>query len=363
MAAETVLPCPFCGRKAELDDPDTLYPAGVYWRMLDDAVLGPLGAKHYVSARDRKTGDQPCFTMHCPVPAGGCGAEITGDSREDAIASWNRRPKSEAPGVPTREMVEAVIATYVQACSRGLHPNIAWTQAAEVLLAKAPAHWWRSAEEIERLEAQIEALQFELQTLQSKPLSRRLHEVLEIAEADAAYRALLRPQVSKLIRLLSREDALAGGITLGNRHFELVGADFIQDENFDFDAGLKLSGDFVEGQKALYARMICAALNEAAARQRETAPAAAVAPPSDAFQAWRESYSLVGVPFKQMARDAYAAGMGDKPFGFERWHVGDSRFESWYSILVPTGDMEWALRHAFMAGQAERVELLSERMR
>lgn len=358
MASDRVLPCPFCGRKVEMDDPDTLYPAGVYWRELDDAVLAPLGAKHYVSARQRKPGDQPCFTMHCPVSAGGCGAAITGDSKEDAIAAWNRRPKGNVPGKPTTEMVEAVIASYVQACSRGLHPNIAWTQAAEVLLSKVPAHWWRSTEEVAQLQAQVEALQLELQALQNKPLSRQLHDILAIAAADAAYRALLRPQVSKMIRLLSQGDATDGAITLANRHFELVGQDFIQDENFDFDAGLKLSGDFSDGQKALYARMICAALNEVAASQRQGANDL-----EGAFAAWRQSYFVPqDASTKQPVRDAYAAGMGEPPPGVARWHVGDSRFETWFSGLDMQGfEAEHVLRMAFHAGHAERVELLGKR--
>lgn len=357
MVSDGVLPCPFCGRKVEMDDPDTLYPAGVYWRELDDAVFSPLGAKHYVSARQRKPGDQPCFTMHCPVSAGGCGAEITGDSKEDAIAAWNRRPKGNVPGKPTTEMVQAVIASYVQACSRGLLPNIAWTQAAEVLLSKVPAHWWRSTEEVAQLQAQVEALQLELQALQNKPLSRQLHEILAVSASDASYRALLRPQLSRLIRVLTQDEVLDGSVTLANRHFELVGDDFIQDENFDFDAGLKLSGDFSEGQQQRYSQMICAALNEAAATQR------AAGALGGAFEAWRASYAVAGVSDKQQARDAYAAGMGDKPFGFERWHVGDSAFETWFSYLeTPQRDMEQVMRMAFHAGQAERVALLSERM-
>jgi PHP family Zn ribbon phosphoesterase len=31
--------------------------------------------------------------MHCPTQAGGCGAEITADSREEAMEAWDRRPE------------------------------------------------------------------------------------------------------------------------------------------------------------------------------------------------------------------------------------------------------------------------------
>lgn len=54
-------------------------------------------------------------------------------------------------------------------------------------------------------------------------------------------------------------------ITLSGRKFSLSKTgDFIQDEKFDFDAGFKLSGDFVsEDQQRAYAKMIVDVLNEA----------------------------------------------------------------------------------------------------
>lgn len=81
-----LLPCPFCGKKVTLTDDDTLYPSGILWR--DDPEIG---LRTYHSRREQKEGDGMCYTMHCPVPSGGCGAEITGDSEEEAVASWNRR--------------------------------------------------------------------------------------------------------------------------------------------------------------------------------------------------------------------------------------------------------------------------------
>lgn len=50
-------------------------------------------------------------------------------------------------------------------------------------------------------------------------------------------------------------------MTMKGRTFTVEGDDFIIDNNFDFDAGLKVSGDFVDGEKRQYAEMIAAALN------------------------------------------------------------------------------------------------------
>jgi hypothetical protein len=80
-------PCPFCGKEADMNDPDTLYPSGSYWRDAAD-----VGIRTYHGARQHQEGDGVCWAMHCPTPAGGCGAEITGDSKEEAIAAWDRRP-------------------------------------------------------------------------------------------------------------------------------------------------------------------------------------------------------------------------------------------------------------------------------
>lgn len=81
-----ILPCPFCGKAVDLEDQDTLYPSGTYWRDHKEH-----GLRTYHSRSTREEGDGVCYGMHCPIPAGGCGAEIRGDSREEAIAAWSRR--------------------------------------------------------------------------------------------------------------------------------------------------------------------------------------------------------------------------------------------------------------------------------
>lgn len=79
------LPCPFCGMVPDLENPDTLYPIGIGWK--DDEELG-LRTYHDSS---EVPPEQWCWTMHCPSPSGGCGAEISGDSEQEALDKWNRR--------------------------------------------------------------------------------------------------------------------------------------------------------------------------------------------------------------------------------------------------------------------------------
>ena len=77
-------PCPFCGKEVNIEDPDVLYPNGIAW--MDDPVL----IRTYHNARALPP-SQWCYSMHCPVQAGGCGVEMPGDTRQEAIDNWNRR--------------------------------------------------------------------------------------------------------------------------------------------------------------------------------------------------------------------------------------------------------------------------------
>jgi len=77
-------PCPFCGHKVDLEDGDTLYPNGSGWEDHPDYGRG------YCS-RLVVPKEQWCYSMHCPTNAGGCGAEISADSKQEAMDKWNTR--------------------------------------------------------------------------------------------------------------------------------------------------------------------------------------------------------------------------------------------------------------------------------
>lgn len=58
-------------------------------------------------------------------------------------------------------------------------------------------------------------------------------------------------------------------ITMEDRFFIVNEDGFILDNNFDFDAGWQITGDFVDGEKYEYAQMIVAALNKVAKEDRD----------------------------------------------------------------------------------------------
>lgn len=81
-----LLPCPFCGYKPPKDLSDTLYPSGIYRRFEPE-----IGFTSFIGRRDRLPTDEPCWAMHCTENMGGCGAQINGNTRDEAIAAWNTR--------------------------------------------------------------------------------------------------------------------------------------------------------------------------------------------------------------------------------------------------------------------------------
>lgn len=76
--------CPFCGHQPDIEDPDTCHPSGTGWKDRDD------GFRSYHRSTEVPR-DQWCYVLHCSTTAGGCGVEITGDSRQEAIDKWNAR--------------------------------------------------------------------------------------------------------------------------------------------------------------------------------------------------------------------------------------------------------------------------------
>lgn len=79
-----VKPCPFCGMQPDMANIDTLHPNGYAWLTTDDIT-------HFVD-RNQAPQENWCYSLHCVETAGGCGAEISGNSKQEAIEKWNRRP-------------------------------------------------------------------------------------------------------------------------------------------------------------------------------------------------------------------------------------------------------------------------------
>ena len=102
---EALLPCPFCGHVTE-DLRDGLHPSGTRWR--EDN-----GFRHYISRKDPREHHGRCWEMNCLKHEGGCGANITADSREEVIEAWNRRQPTASSGMvfvprePTEAMLDA----------------------------------------------------------------------------------------------------------------------------------------------------------------------------------------------------------------------------------------------------------------
>jgi hypothetical protein len=77
-------PCPFCSKVLDPDNPDTIYPSGIYWR---ETEYG----RCYVSHKERLETDGKCMQIVCNESQCGCGAEMHGDSVEEVVDKWNRR--------------------------------------------------------------------------------------------------------------------------------------------------------------------------------------------------------------------------------------------------------------------------------
>ncbi len=93
---EELKPCPFCGAVLDANGGDTVYPRGVGWKD------GPHG-RSYHSVREVPR-EQWCYGVHCR-----CGAEISGDSRSEAIDKWNTRAIPDTHRVVPIWLLERVI--------------------------------------------------------------------------------------------------------------------------------------------------------------------------------------------------------------------------------------------------------------
>lgn len=88
MTKEKLLPCPFCGKEMDVEDCDTLYPNGIGWMLRERHNKEPLLT---YGPSNKAPKEQWCWSVHCQFHSGGCGAEISGDSKKEAIAAWNKR--------------------------------------------------------------------------------------------------------------------------------------------------------------------------------------------------------------------------------------------------------------------------------
>ena len=85
-----LLKCPFCGSMLDQHDSDTLHRSGIVWR---DVMVGDDLIRQYF----RRSPTPPwephgeTWELHCNVIYGGCSAQLSGDSREEVIAKWQRR--------------------------------------------------------------------------------------------------------------------------------------------------------------------------------------------------------------------------------------------------------------------------------
>ena len=82
-----LLPCPFCDHEVNSGDNDVLHPAGIYWVESEHIGRTYVGRNHMLFI-DRAN---ECWSVNCAESGGGCGANVIGDSKDEAIGKWNTR--------------------------------------------------------------------------------------------------------------------------------------------------------------------------------------------------------------------------------------------------------------------------------
>lgn len=83
-----LLPCPFCGKQCDIDDPDNVHPTGGVWEDV------PGTGRIYFNRYSQITGYHSwgeVIMVECSLRTGGCGASVTDDTYRDAVAKWNKR--------------------------------------------------------------------------------------------------------------------------------------------------------------------------------------------------------------------------------------------------------------------------------
>jgi hypothetical protein len=79
-----IKPCPFCGHELDIENGDTLYPSGIGYKIRDNGKIS------YHSYREVPP-ENWCYKIVCNTTEGGCGAEISDNSRKECIDKWNTR--------------------------------------------------------------------------------------------------------------------------------------------------------------------------------------------------------------------------------------------------------------------------------
>ena len=99
-------------------------------------------------------------------------------------------------------------------------------------------------------------------------LIKRLRQYPDDSVRNKAADAIEQLQAELAVMTEKRNNLRNTIFTNTNREMSLNGrffrasADWVYDENFDFDAGFKLFGDFVDDEKNRYAQMIACTLND-----------------------------------------------------------------------------------------------------
>lgn len=100
---ELLKPCPYCGWQAGNDLRDVVYPTATYGHWLDarDHSQG------HIYNHEAKGASHQIWRVVCQENMGGCGASVTGTSRDFAMAHWNQRQQ-----VLPRSDLDAVLDSY-----------------------------------------------------------------------------------------------------------------------------------------------------------------------------------------------------------------------------------------------------------
>ena len=116
---EELKPCPFCGKEPDISDGDSLYPTGIGWK--DE---GEYRSYHKGSEVPK---EQWCYAAGCSELSGGCGAEMSGDSRQEAIDKWNARAIPDTHRVVSVDDLKLLLSFAPGEIPTGLVPTFYFT--------------------------------------------------------------------------------------------------------------------------------------------------------------------------------------------------------------------------------------------